>query len=189
MVYGPAVFFAKLSLFLLYLRIFSPDRWTRVMIYLGATACFVCYMATAVTMTALCVPRHGESWFIALLSSRCHKAITMTYVQGIFNIVSDFYLLLLPIPVVWKLQLTLRKKIGISAIFMTGLLSVPFYLMRTSRLALIRDVGHALLASWGCIIELYLLVIAIGHCMKSRCAVLCEYCANRNFFMYLTGPG
>lgn len=189
MIYGPTVFFAKLSLFLLYLRIFSPDRWTRLMIYLGAITCFICYMVTAVTMTALCIPRHEESWIIALLSSRCHKAITMTYVQGVFNIVSDFYLLLLPIPVVWKLQLTLRKKIGISAIFMTGLLSVPIYLMRTSRLALIRDVGHVLRASWGCIIELDSLVTAIGHCMKSRYAVLCEYCANRNFFTNLTGPG
>lgn len=92
------------------------------MIYFGMATCFVWYMATATAMTVLCVPRHGETWFQAVLSSRCHSAIVMTYVQGIFNIVSDFYILLLPMPVVWKLQLTLQKKIGVSVIFMTGLL-------------------------------------------------------------------
>ncbi|MCJ1346583.1 hypothetical protein MMC31_004801, partial [Peltigera leucophlebia] len=54
--------------------------------------------------------------------------MVMTYVQGIFNIVSDFYVLVLPLPVVWKLQLPLRKKIAVSAVFMTGLLSVPLNL-------------------------------------------------------------
>ena len=46
----------------------------------------------------------------------------MTYIQGVFNVVSDFYLLLLPVPVVWNLQMPLRKKIGILTIFTTGLL-------------------------------------------------------------------
>lgn len=122
MLYGPTVFFAKLSLFLLYLRIFSPDRWTRFLIYFGIGFTFVYYMVTAGILVGLCVPRKGESWPLALLSSRCHKALVMTYVQGIFNIVSDFYILLLPLPVIWKLQLPLRKKIGVCAIFMTGLL-------------------------------------------------------------------
>lgn len=121
MVYGPTVFFAKLSLFLLYLRIFSPDRRTRFFIYFGIACTFIVYMTTAITATALCAARKGESWPVALLSSRCSKAMAMTYIQGIFNVVSDFYVLILPIPVVWKLQLPLRKKIGVCAIFMTGL--------------------------------------------------------------------
>lgn len=122
MLYGPTVFFAKLSLFLLYLRIFSPDPWTRFLIYFGIVCTFIYYMATAITLTALCAARQGENWPQALLSSRCHKALVMTYVQGVFNIVSDFYLLILPIPVVWKLQFPLRRKIEVSTIFMIGLM-------------------------------------------------------------------
>ena len=48
----------------------------------------------------------------------------MAYIQGIFNVVSDFYLLILPIPVVWQLQMPSKRKIGVCAIFMTGILYV-----------------------------------------------------------------
>ena len=118
--YGPTVFFAKLSLFLLYLRIFSPNRTMRLLIYAGISVNLVYYVATAVGMMAFCLPRHGESWPLALLSQHCHHAITMTYVQGIFNIVSDLFILVLPIPVVWRLQMPQRKKWGVFAIFATG---------------------------------------------------------------------
>ena len=120
--YGPTVFFAKLSLFLLYLRIFSPSRNMRFLIYFGIVFNFIYYVATAVSMMALCLPRKGEIWAVALYSSRCHHAITMTYVQGIFNIVSDLFLLGLPIPVVLRLQMPQRKKWGVIAIFATGFL-------------------------------------------------------------------
>ena len=97
MVYGPTVFFAKLSLFILYLKLFSPDQRTRLLIYLGIITCFSCYMATAISMMALCIPRSGNSWLGAMLSPRCTNVMAMTYVQGVFNIVSDFYILLLPV--------------------------------------------------------------------------------------------
>ncbi|KAL9604094.1 MAG: hypothetical protein Q9219_000682 [cf. Caloplaca sp. 3 TL-2023] len=43
--------------------------------------------------------------------------------QGAINIATDFYILLLPIPGVLQLQLPLKRKIGICAIFMTGSLA------------------------------------------------------------------
>ena len=92
------------------------------MIYLGLGTVFAVYLATTVAFGVLCLPRPGESWSAALLSPRCGKSMSMTYVQGIFNVVSDFYILILPIPVVLQLRLPLKKKIGVSAIFMTGLL-------------------------------------------------------------------
>ena len=39
---------------------------------------------------------------------------------GSFNILSDVMLLLLPIPLLWKVLLPLRTKIGITGILMTG---------------------------------------------------------------------
>lgn len=74
-------------------------------------------------------PRKGESWALALLSSRCRDTIAMAYVQGIFNIDSELYVLVLPLPVLWKLQLPLRKKVGVSAVFMTGLLLTSYLLI------------------------------------------------------------
>ena len=167
MLYGPSVFFAKLSILLLYLRIFSPDRWTRLFIYLGIWVIFIYYMVTASIFVGLCSPRHGESWPVALLSSRCGETMVMTYVQGIFNIVSDFYVLVLPLPVVWKLQLPLRKKIGVSAVFMTGLLLVPLNLIPGFTLPLIRVIGHAEQVRWAYIFASCSQGTSTGRDMKS----------------------
>ena len=122
MVYGPGIFFAKLSLFLLYLRLFKPNLWTRACIYFGIASTFAVYVATTVAFGALCIPRSGETWLEADFSPRCRSSLVMSYVQGIFNVVSDFYLLILPIPVVWNLQMPMRKKIGVLTIFTTGFL-------------------------------------------------------------------
>jgi len=42
--------------------------------------------------------------------------------QGIFNTMSDFYVLAIPLHMVWGLNLPLHRKVGVSAIFLAGLL-------------------------------------------------------------------
>ena len=58
----------------------------------------------------------------AVQTPRCQESIRYGEVQGVFNLVGDIYLLILPMPAVWALQITRRKKFGIMAIFMTGFL-------------------------------------------------------------------
>lgn len=124
MTYGPTVFFAKASIFLLYLRIFSPDRVTKYLIYFGIIITFLYYFATALLIISW-IPKdinNETSWLITLgNSAQFRKNIINGVHQGIFNVVSDLYVLILPIPAVWKLQLPWRKKIGICIVFATGL--------------------------------------------------------------------
>lgn len=80
------------------------------------------YTACLLTEVIDCTPRPGESWIVAQESKRCGQDLTLGYVMAAFNVLSDFYLLAIPIPIVWKLQFALRRKIGISVIFMTGFL-------------------------------------------------------------------
>ena len=122
MSYGLTIFFAKLSLFLLYLRLFSPDRWMRVAIYVGIVTNLLVYMAISVAFGIMCLPRHGETWQTAPLSARCSRAPVLGYVNGTFNVLSDFYLLALPIPVIWHLQMPRKKKYSVFAVFLTGLM-------------------------------------------------------------------
>lgn len=44
----------------------------------------------------------------------------MVIVLGVVSLVSDVYLVILPLPAVWKLQLPLGRKIAVSAMFFTG---------------------------------------------------------------------
>ena len=72
-----------------------------------------------------CGPRSGHSqasYLAGLASTNCRsREGGVAIAQGIFNVLGDIYLIVLPIPAVWGLQLSLRKKIGVSAMFATGL--------------------------------------------------------------------
>ena len=68
------------------------------------------------------MPRKGESLFNLLYRPRIRIGVTLAIVQGAVNVGSDLYILCLPIPGVWQLQAPLSKKIGISVIFLTGIL-------------------------------------------------------------------
>lgn len=80
------------------------------------------YAATSMVFGVKCVRRPGQSWLEAASTDRCRSTVNMNYIQGIFGIVSDIYIFVLPFPVLWGLQMTLRKKVGVSGIFFTGLL-------------------------------------------------------------------
>lgn len=47
---------------------------------------------------------------------------TYGYVTSAFNVVSDFYLVVIPIPVVIHLDMSMEKKIRVCSIFMLGIL-------------------------------------------------------------------
>lgn len=122
MSYPPTIFFTKLSLFLLYFRLFGPNLRIRYLIYFGIVFTALFYIACMLVGVISCSPSKGQTRLAAALSSRCNNTKTLSYVMSIVNIISDFYLLCLPIPVVWTLQLQVRKKIGVIAVFMTGIM-------------------------------------------------------------------
>ncbi|MCJ1466364.1 hypothetical protein MMC07_004983 [Pseudocyphellaria aurata] len=125
-IYLPLVWLVKLSLFLLLLQIFNGLRWMRYFVYFGVTLTGLFYLSVSIVLIVLCAPRDGQSqtsYPLALASRRCEPSKAISYSVGIFNVVTDFYLLILPLPAVWSLQLPIRKKIGVSAIFLTGLVA------------------------------------------------------------------
>lgn len=120
--YSPSVLFAKLSLLILYLRIFRPNDGLRYCIYFSMVLLSLFYSATFTAYAILSIPRRGQTQLESIESANTAKDIPLGIAQGVFSVASDFYIFCLPIPVVWKLQLPRRKKIGVLAIFMTGLL-------------------------------------------------------------------
>ena len=129
LVYNPAIFFAKLALFILYFRIFSTDRKTRIGIYLGIIIGCLFYTSADIVFLITCVPRRGVRWLSPEFAAQCTPATNMNYVQGIFGVVSDLYIFILPLPVLWTLQMPLKRKLGITAIFVTGLMYTLSYLL------------------------------------------------------------
>ena len=113
----------KLSLFLLYLRIFTIVRHIRIMIFIGIAFHVILYTTCFVLEFVFCYPRRGQSSLMSFTAPSCVGGATkLGIAQGVANIIGDFYLLLTPVPVIWKLQLSFQRKIGVTAIFMTGFL-------------------------------------------------------------------
>ena len=122
MLLSPATLMAKLSLLFLYLEIFRPNIPLRYCIYFGMTFVSLFYVAIFVAFGVFSIPRRGQTKLASILSKNVEKDINLGIVQGAVNLATDFYIFCLPIHVVWKLQLPPKKKIGVMAIFMTGLL-------------------------------------------------------------------
>ncbi|KAL9630535.1 MAG: hypothetical protein Q9164_006366 [Protoblastenia rupestris] len=112
--------FSKVSILLLLFRLFSPTQKFRYLIYVGITWATLISLTSLITAGALCAPRSGESFSSLTVAERCSRQKTWAVVQGALNMSLDFYILYLPIPMVWKLQMEQKRKIGVTAIFMTG---------------------------------------------------------------------
>lgn len=117
------MFLVKLSLFLFYLRVFGFVRHLRILIFIGITFHLILYSTSFVLEFVFCYPRRGQSYLMSFAAPHCTvDAARLGIAQGVGNIIGDFYLLLIPLPVVLKLQISLQKKIGVIAIFLTGIL-------------------------------------------------------------------
>lgn len=84
-----------------------------------------------VAVIVMCGPKDGQSQFSylsALARPECRRTRELGIAIGVVNVVSDLYLILIPLPAVWCLQLPLRRKVGVVAMFLTGSMSDLFLL-------------------------------------------------------------
>ncbi|MCJ1430187.1 hypothetical protein MMC29_008103 [Sticta canariensis] len=120
---GPMMFFAKSSLFLLYYRLFTTRKFIRHAIVFGIAFSFIIYFSNMTIVGVLCAPQVGHHWDWMTVV-KCSRSPVFGFALGIQNLALDIYLVILPIPVILSLQLSAKKKIGVLAIFMVGLLAL-----------------------------------------------------------------
>ncbi|KAL9036324.1 MAG: hypothetical protein Q9180_004363, partial [Flavoplaca navasiana] len=118
MVYPPGVYFAKAAILTLYLRVFSVKRVMRALIYGGLIVLFLAYATFIPVSVVYCSPRKGGAWDFFLLD-KCKATALVLVIQGVFNLLSDNYILILPLPIIWTLNLERKKKIGLAVVFMS----------------------------------------------------------------------
>jgi hypothetical protein len=127
MLLGPTIFFAKEAIFLMYFEVFQVKPWMRVAIILGMVFTGLAYLPGVILDTIFCAARPGETWDPlagAKIKGRCGAMIYWGIVQGACAIVIDVYIFVLPIHPIIQLQLGLKRKIQILAVFMMAFLYV-----------------------------------------------------------------
>lgn len=120
--YSTAILFSKLALLLLYYRIFAVKGLMKIGIYFGAVIVGCFYLACTVAHIVFCIPRSHEDWLSPTVATRCQRANVFATVRRVFNLISDLYIFILPLPVLSRLQMSFKRKLGITAIFLTGLM-------------------------------------------------------------------
>jgi hypothetical protein len=122
-IYAVTATFIKVTLLLLYLRIFRPSTTANVMIWLGIVSVTLFYLASAVVYIIVFVPRPGGNKAWGAMSHRTSMIILdMAAAQGVVGCVQDLYILIIPVYLVSGLRLARRRKLGVIALFLTGLL-------------------------------------------------------------------
>ncbi|KAI9844431.1 MAG: hypothetical protein M1838_002189 [Thelocarpon superellum] len=116
--YTIAICFLKLSMLLLYLQ-FSPAKWYRYVVR-GMIFVIVGFaVASVVAMLASCTPL-DKVWDLEVTWGHCTDRAKQSLASGSMNIITDVLLIILPLPVVWRLRLPLKQKLALVGVFMIG---------------------------------------------------------------------
>ena len=118
---------AKLSLLLFLYRIFKIDLAFRVLSWILGAILVIWTTVTLLLSIFACKPIKA-SWVLSVMldpATKCPiKAYDVNNIHGYCNIITDFALLLMPAPLVWKLNINGKRKLGLAVVFGTGILSV-----------------------------------------------------------------
>lgn len=116
----PGIFCAKTSLFLLFAQIFNIKDDMKIAIRIGLVINFLLYFTGIPVEAYYQAPGIGQKWETLMLTGKQRHAIYWGLVQSAVAIVLDFYIFILPLPVIAQLRISSRKQAKLGAIFSTA---------------------------------------------------------------------
>ena len=131
---GPTFTFIKLSLLFFYRRLFMVNqKWLRIAWWANMVYIILWFFGATGFYMFQCWP---VQWYWTRYYQRYHAGSSSIAKEGqcnattvqhvalplIFSLISDVALLLLPIAAIWKLHVSLKRKLGLAAIFSVGAL-------------------------------------------------------------------
>lgn len=120
LIYVIGLWFVKLSLLILYYRVFGVNQRFRWALYV-VIGIWTSYSWTDTLVVVFqCLPVR-KIW-TPTQPGHCLDLIKLGVAAGYINIITDFMILILPIPVVMSLHLSMKTRLAVVAIFATGIL-------------------------------------------------------------------
>ncbi|KAI0106889.1 hypothetical protein F4814DRAFT_429300 [Daldinia grandis] len=117
-------------------------EWTRVLVPVGTRNAFMwsCYaliglniallISIPITLSLICFP-YEKIWDLTLPGT-CNNQFLVGLASASINLFIDVVMLVLPQRVIWNLQLSLKKKLGVSFFFSLGILACISAIFRVS---------------------------------------------------------
>ena len=113
----------RTSILLFYLRLFGVRKWFRRVLYVTEVVVVCWCIATVFPAIFRCNPvRYGLLPITEETISHCDDIDGYLLATSVLNVVVEFWILLLPLSIVWTLQLPNKQKVAVSCIFLLGAL-------------------------------------------------------------------
>ncbi|KAK1981811.1 hypothetical protein LZ30DRAFT_719217 [Colletotrichum cereale] len=127
--YNSYLWLQKLVLLDVYRRLISNIRQERFVMWSYGVVFFGTYVACQVTTFSECNPFHLY-WQVVPDPGSCAKAQLQLIVVGVLNIVTDFMLLVLPLPLVVSLKTPWQRKLQLYTLFTLGIFIIAITVIR-----------------------------------------------------------
>lgn len=124
MLVGPALFFPKVSIFLLYLQIFGINRMIRIGAKVGIVGAFLAYFPPTLVLSYYDAPHIGQTWESLMASDLPERGIPGGIAIGALSVLVDLFVFILPISPLMKLKMPLSRRIQLVALFGTALMGL-----------------------------------------------------------------
>ncbi|KAI4089843.1 MAG: hypothetical protein LQ344_005102 [Seirophora lacunosa] len=116
-VFVPAVGLAKVAILLFYLRL-NPDRQFRRSVYVVLALTLSYVLALGLAILLQCNP--PAKFWTPSIEGKCLDGTKLYLANAILNVIFDFMVLLVPIPMLLRLKVPTRQKVVIGALFSLG---------------------------------------------------------------------
>ncbi|KAJ6262489.1 hypothetical protein Dda_3299 [Drechslerella dactyloides] len=120
LIYFVSICFCKLTILAFYLRfIVSMNKIQRFFIRASIAAVIIYNIVTILILLFACRPVRAL-WNFDYDRSKCRNTDAIFFVNAALNTVTDLAILVIPLPMLWTIQMRTSKKIGLIALFITG---------------------------------------------------------------------
>lgn len=126
-----SVFFIRASVLALYMRIFRTKSF-RITGYIvhGVNAAFL--TSTVLAVCLICRPL-AFSWDPSIRGGTCGDQKSLDLYIGILNLFVDITVVVLPMPVLWGLQMAVSRKLVLSGMFGLGIMYAHPHLLKLTK--------------------------------------------------------
>ncbi|MCJ1433539.1 hypothetical protein MMC27_002902 [Xylographa pallens] len=107
----------KVAILLFYYRLF-PHKIFQKVIYGVGIFVLMCFVSTFFGFLFQCVPI--QSFWQQKIARHCFLQDQFYLAVAVLSLVSDFLILVMPMPLVWALHTSKQRKIGLSLVFLLG---------------------------------------------------------------------
>ncbi|KAJ4033147.1 hypothetical protein NW753_009327 [Fusarium oxysporum] len=131
-VYIPAAFFTKATILLLMARVFAVEPRVAKGIRILIWALLVAYIPIQILRIVNCYPIRTY-WDPDVRNARCLNQRKIFFSDLSLSIVTDLVILLIPIPLTWKLRMSIGKRIKIVLLLGAGGIATALTLFRVAK--------------------------------------------------------